>query len=312
VKVTVIGAAGSVGAPSAFYLAVSGLVSKLVLIDIRPNVVQQHALDMSTAASAAGLSVAVAAGGYEDMAGSDVVINAAGVHQGLIADRMEMLPKNIPLVHDIAREVRRHCPDTVVITATNPVDPLNYATWRAGGFARHQVLGYTLNDSFRFRELVASAKGVEVARVHATVIGEHGSTQVPLFSSVHVDGHSTEFGEQEKRDILAPIPTILRRYEELQSGRTAGWTCAVGLSRLVRAVRDESDEVFPCSCVLDGEYGLRGLSIGVPVVLGRSGVREIKQHTLAPDEQAAFERSAAAMAAAARIVDEALSEGTSA
>ena len=103
------------------------------------------------------------------------------------------------------------------------------------------------------------------------------------------------------------IPTILRRYEELQSGRTAGWTCAVGLVSLVRAIHDESDQVFPCSVVLDGEYGRAGLSMGVPVVLGRRGVREIKQWKLAADEWAAFERSAEAMAAAARIVDERLS-----
>jgi malate dehydrogenase len=305
-KVTIIGAAGSVGAPVAFYVGVSGLVSQLVLIDVRPNVVQQHALDIGTAASAAGLTVSVKAGGYEDTAGSDVVVNAAGVQQGMIADRMEMLPKNIPLVHDTAREIKRHSPEAIVITATNPVDPLNYATWRAGGFDRHQVLGYTINDSFRFRELVARAKGANIAQVQATVIGEHGSTQVPLFSSVRIDGRIVEFSDQEKRGILEEIPNILKRYEALQSGRTAGWTCAVGLVTLLRAIAGESEEVLPCSVVLDGEYGRRGFSMGVPVVLGRKGVLEIKQWELAPDEQAALQRSADAMDAAARIVDDRL------
>lgn len=305
-KVTVVGAAGSVGAPSAFYLAVSGLVTELVLVGRRANVVEQHALDIRSAASAAGLGVAVKAGAYEDMTGSDVVINAAGAHQGMIADRMEMLPKNIPLVCDTAREISRHCPDAVVITVTNPVDPLNYTTWRAGAFARHQVLGYTINDSFRFQELIAAAKGARAGQVEAIVIGEHGRTQVPLFSSARVEAKPAEFTEREKEDILRTIPTILKRYEELQAGRTAGWTCAVGLSRLVRAIRDNSDEVFPCSCILEGEYGLSGLSIGVPVVLGRRGVREIKEWQLPSDEQAAFARSAAAMEAAARIVDDEL------
>lgn len=305
-KVTVIGAAGSVGAPSAFYLAVTGVVAELVLVGRRANVVEQHALDIRTAASAAGVGVSVRAGAYEDMAGSDVVINATGVRQGMIADRMEMLPKNIPLVCDTAREIGRCCPDAVVITVTNPVDPLNYATWCAGGFPRHQVLGYTINDSFRFQELIAAAKGVRAGQVEAMVIGEHGSTQVPLFSSAWVKGKPAEFTEREREDILRTIPTILKRYEELQAGRTAGWTCAVGLSRMVRAIRDDSDEVFPCSCVLDGEYGLSGLSIGVPVVLGRKGVREIREWSLLPDERAAFARSAAAMEAAARIVDDEL------
>jgi malate dehydrogenase len=301
-KVSVIGAAGSVGAPAAFYIGVSGLVEELVLIDMRPNVVQQHALDMSTAMS--DLGVRVTAGEHEDMAGSDVVINAAGVPQGLIADRMEMLPKNIPLVRDVALAVKRYCPDAFVITATNPIDPLNYCTWRAGGFDRHQVIGYSRNDSTRFREIIARTKGVKTVQVTATVIGEHGSTQVPLFSSARIDGAPVAFTEDEKQAIRAEIPTILRRYEELQSGRTAGWTSALGLAAITRAVLQDTGEVFPCSVVLDGEYGRKGLSMGVPARLGRGGVIEIQEWELAADEHVGLERTAAAMAAAARIVDD--------
>ncbi len=256
-KVTVIGAAGSVGAPAAFYIGALGLADEIVLIDMRPNVVQQHAMDMSTAFSA--LAVRVTAGTHEDMGGSDLVINAAGVPQGLIADRMEMLPRNIPLVREVALAVKRHCPAAFVITATNPIDPLNYATWRAGGFDRHQLIGYSVNDSFRFREMVARAKGVKVGQVEATVIGEHGSTQVPLFSSVRIDGRPVSFSEEEKQAIRAEIPTILKRYEELQAGRTAGWTSAIGLAAIARAVLEDTGEVFPCSVVLDGEYGRRGI-----------------------------------------------------
>ncbi|MCL5735970.1 MAG: hypothetical protein M1274_10365 [Actinobacteria bacterium] len=303
-KVSVIGAAGSVGAPAAFYIAASGLVDEMVLIDVRPNVVQQHAMDMSTAVSA--LDISVKAGDFPDMAGSDVIINAAGVPQGLIADRMEMLPKNIPLVRETAFKINEFCPTAVVITATNPVDPLNYAMKLAGRFERSRILGYSINDSFRFRELVAGTKGVKVSQVQATVVGEHGSTQAPLFSSVRIDGKAVPFSDEEKRNILGEIPNILRRYEELQSGRTAGWTCAVGLAKLVRAIRDDSGEIFPCSVVLAGEYGQHDVSMSVPVKLGRTGVKEIVEWTLEPDEQAAFERSAAALGAAARIVDEAL------
>jgi malate dehydrogenase len=301
-KVTVIGAAGSVGAPAAFYIGVSGLVDELVLVDMRPNVVLQHALDMSTAMSELG--VKVTAGTNENLAGSDVVINAAGVPQGLIADRMEMLAKNIPLVRDVASAVKRYCPDAFVITATNPIDPLNYCTWRVGGFDRHQVVGYSRNDSTRFREIVARTKGVKTSQVRATVIGEHGSTQVPLFSSARIDGEPVIFTEGEKQAVRAEIPTILQRYEELQAGRTAGWTSALGLSAMVKAVLQDTGELFPCSVVLDGEYGRSGLSLGVPVRLGRGGVKEIEEWRLAPDEQEGLQRTAAAMAAAARIVDE--------
>jgi malate dehydrogenase len=303
-KVTVIGAAGSVGAPAAFYIGVTGLVDELVLIDMRPNVVQQHAMDMSTAMS--DLGVKVTAGSHEDLAGSDVVINAAGVPQGLIADRMEMLPKNIPLVRDVALAVKQYCPDAVVITATNPIDALNYCTWRAGGFDRRQVIGYSRNDSTRFREIVGRMKWAATARVKATVIGEHGSTQVPLFSSARIDGAPVPFTEAEKQAVYAEIPTILRRYEELQSGRTAGWTSALGLAAVARAVLQDTGEIIPCSVVLDGEYGQRGLSLSLPVQLGKGGVQKIEEWELAPDEQERFKRTAAAMAAAAGIVDEVL------
>lgn len=301
-KVSVIGAAGSVGAPAAFHIGVSGLVDELVLIDMRPNIVQQHAMDMSTAMC--DLGVRVVAGAHEDLAGSDVVINAAGVPQGLIADRMEMLPKNIPLVRDVALACKEYCPEAFIITATNPIDPLNYCTWRAGGFDRRQVIGYSRNDSTRFREIIARLQGVATNRVTATVIGEHGSTQVPLFSSARIDGAPLPFTDDEKATVRAEITTILKRYEELQSGRTAGWTSALGLAALTRAILQNTGEVFPCSVVLDGEYGQTGLSVSVPVRLGRGGVQEILQWELAPDEQVGFAHSAAAMAAAARIVDD--------
>jgi malate dehydrogenase len=262
-------------------------------------------MDISTAVSA--LDVSVRAGAYADLTGSAVVINAAGVQQGLITDRMEMLPKNIPLVRDVALQIKRYCPSAFVITATNPADPLNYAAWRAGGFDRHQLIGYSLNDSFRFREMVARAKGVKVSQVQATVLGEHGSTQVLLFSSVRIDGLPVSFGEQEKEDIRAEVPNILRRYEELQSGRTAGWTCAIGVAAVTRAILQDAGEVFPCSVVLDGEYGQRGLSMSVPVVLGKKGVQEILEWELAPDEQVGLKRTADVLKAAAEIVDENLS-----
>jgi malate dehydrogenase len=302
VKLAVIGAGGSVGGPAAFYAGVQRLVDEIVLLDVRQNVAEQHAIDLGTAVSALG--VKVKAGTYEDLAGCDVVMNTAGMPQGLIADRMEMLTKNLPLVSDIATQIKRYCPEAFVITATNPIDPLNYATWRAGGFDRHKVVGYSVNDSTRFREMVASKKGVEVNRVQATVMGEHGSSQVYLFSSVRIDDKPVSFTEDEKAAIRSEIPNILKRLEELQAGRTAGWTSAIGLAAVTRAVLQDTGEVMPCSVVLDGEYGRHDLSMSVPVKLGREGVREIQEWELTPDESAGLERSADAMAAAAKTVED--------
>ena len=305
-KISIIGAAGSVGAPVAFHIAASGLAETIVMIDVRANFAKQHAMDISTAVSA--LNVSVRAGEYEDLAGSDIVINAAGAPQGLIADRMEMLQVNIPLVREIALQVKRYCPAAVVITATNPVDPLNYATWRVGGFDPRRIIGYTINDSLRFRELVARAKGVCVSQVEATVIGEHGSSQVLLFSSVRIDGRTVSFTDDEKQNIRAEIPNILKRYEELKTGRTAGWTTAIGMASMTRAILGNTGCIFPCSVMVDGEYGQKDLSLSVPVSLGRDGVQTILEWNLAPDEQDGLWRCVGVLKNAARIVGESLAQ----
>lgn len=305
VKIAIIGAAGSVGAPAAFYLAAQGLADEILMIGgKRQNVLQQHAMDISTAVSSLGIKIQ--AGDFTDLAGSDIVINAAGVQQGLIKDRMEMLPKNIALIQTIAGHIKTHCPGAFVITATNPVDPLNYATFKFTGLDRRQLIGYSINDSFRFREMLAAELNVRPGQVDGVVIGEHGSTQVLLFSSAKVDGKRVSVDEDIKQRIRTHIPNILKRYEELQAGRTAGWTCAIGLAKIVRAMTAETGEVLPCSVVLAGEYGQHDLSMSVPVILGRNGVKEILEYDLAPDEREGLEITVNTLMKAKNVVDDVL------
>lgn len=304
-KITIIGAGGSVGAPAAFYLASQGLADEILMIGgKRQNVLEQHAMDISTAVS--GLDILVRFGTYEDMGGSDIVINAAGVPQGLIADRMEMLPKNIPLIRDIALNIKKYCPDAIVITATNPIDPLNYATYLASGMDRRKLIGYSINDTFRFREMLAAELKVKVSQVDGLVIGEHGSTQVLLFSTAKVDNQPVFLDEVAKERIRSKIPNILKRYEELKSGRTAGWTCAIGLTKIVNAIFSEDGSVIPCSVVLDGEYNQRDMSMSVPVILGKTGVQKILEYDLNDDEQEGLKVTIDTLKAAASVVRECL------
>jgi malate/lactate dehydrogenase len=304
-KITIIGAAGSVGAPAAFYLAAQGLADEILMIGgKRQNVLTQHVMDISTAVS--GKDISIKAGTYEDMVGTDIVINTAGVPQGVIKDRMEMLPKNIPLIRDIALMIKKYCPEAFIITATNPVDPLNYATYLTGGFNRKKLIGYSINDSFRFKEMLAAELKVKVSQVDGTVIGEHGSTQVFLFSTARVDGEKVDIDEAMKQRIREKIPNILKRYEELKSGRTAGWTCAIGLARIVESIVEGDGAVIPCSVLLDGEYGLNNLSMSVPVVLGPDGVQDIIELDLAEDEKDGLKITVDTLKSAAKIVDECL------
>lgn len=309
-KITILGAAGCIGSCTTFNIAVHGLADEIVMIGgRRQNLLTYHAMDIGTAVSAQ--DTVVRAGSYEDMPGSDIVINTAGIHEDLYSPRhTERLPENMPIIKEIVQKIEQYCPEAVVITATNPVDPLNYATYLLSSHRdRRKVIGYSFNDSIRFRMIVAQALGVKTSRVESTVIGEHGSTQVLLFSSIRVNGKPVSVSEDTKQKIRIDVPNIIRSYEELKTGRTTGWTCAVGLAAISRAIGKNTGEMIPCSVVLDGEYGCQGLSMTVPAIIGRGGVQEVLEWELAPDEHERLEHSINTLKPAMYYVEEYLGIG---
>lgn len=284
VKISVLGATGSVGAPVAFYIAVSGLADELLMVGgKRQNVLEHHALDIQTAASLN--NVTVKHGGYEDLPGTDVLINVAGAHIPLNLDRRKKLQEQTRFIQEIAREIRMYCPDAIVLTGVNPIDALNYATYLAGGFERRQLIGYSINDTIRFKETLAKELQEEADRIDGLVIGEHGGTQVPLFSSVKVGNESVDMTASAKQRIRSGMFDMIKKFESLKAGRTAGWTCAVGFAAMVKAIVEDQKVVLPCSVVLDGEYGQHNISMSVPVVLGRDGVNEILEYELTDGER---------------------------
>jgi malate dehydrogenase len=283
-KISIIGAAGYVGSNVTSVLALNGLGDEIIVVDpLKANIVTHLAMDVGTAAIEK--DVTVRAGEYDAIGGSDIVIIAAGAAHNLMLSRMDVLPKNLPIIRDIAAEIKKSCPNAVVITATNPVDPLNYAVYRLTGFDRRRIIGYSTNDSIRFRLMVAQAVNCKASDVEGIVLGEHGESEVLLFSSVRIKGKPVEIDEATKQKIRALIPEILRHYEELQTGRTTGVTSAAGIKKVVEAIIRNTQETFSCSAILDGEYGQRNISMGVPVVLGNGGIREIKELKLTSDEQ---------------------------
>jgi malate/lactate dehydrogenase len=282
-KISIIGAAGYVGSNIASILALNGLGDELVLVDpIKPNIVSHLAMDIGTAVED---EITVRAGEYDSVRGSDIVIITAGATHGVMLSRMDVLPKNLPIICDIIEEIKKICPESIIITATNPVDPLNYAVYRSTGFDRRKILGYTANDTVRFRMMVAQALGCKASDVEGIVLGEHGESQVFLFSSIRINGKPVEIDSAARQKICSLIPEILRRYEELKTGRTPGVSCAIGVKRMVGAIINNTRRTFPSSVVLDGEYGQHNISMSVPVVLGKGGIIEIKETALAPDEQ---------------------------
>ena len=303
-KITIIGAAGCVGSCAAFNIAIHGLADEIVMIGgHRQNVLKQHTMDLSTAVAAQ--DILIRTGSEEDLPGSNIVIMAASIHEGVLSSRMELLPNNLALVRDIGNKIKQFCPEAVVITATNPVGPLNYAMYLLSSDRdRKKFIGYSTNDSFRFRMMAASAFGVKTSQVSGTVIGEHGSSQVLLYSSLSVDGKPVSVSEEFKQEIGQQVPSILKSYEELKSGRTSGWTSAVGLAQMCRAIGQDTREMMPCSVTLDGEYGCHGLSMTVPAILGHGGVHQILEWKLSPDECQGLEESMRILSPAMRYVEE--------
>lgn len=284
-KITIIGASGSIGSSAAFYIASQRLADEMVLIDNpRPDAVAFHAWDINTAVT--GRDILVRAGDYPDMSHSDIVIIAAGSAK-ITQDRKEVLPQNLTIIQDISKKIKQYCPDAIIITATNPVDSLNYAMYRCSGLDRRKIIGYSYNDSIRFRMRLGQELGVAPSRLEAYVIGEHGESLVQLFSSVQLDGKPISFTEEMKEKMRRQVSEGQKQRDEfsLKTGRTAAWTTTVGLAEVVQAIVKNPGTVIPCSVILDGEYGCRNMSMSVPVILGRGGVKQILEWPLAPDER---------------------------
>lgn len=175
-KISIIGASGCIGSGAAFSIATNNIADELVMIDsYSPDRLEQYAYDLTSAVT--GLDTTVIVGQDEDLRGSDIVIIAAG-SANVKVSRAEVLPQNLPLMESFAKKIVKYCPNAFVITVTNPVDPLNYAMYRFSGLNRKKLIGYSANDTIRFRMFLAQALNVQSSQVKATVLGEHGASQV--------------------------------------------------------------------------------------------------------------------------------------
>lgn len=289
-KISIIGAAGSVGSSVAFNIAVQGLADEIVMLDPRQNFLLHHAWDIATAA--VGQDIVVRAGKYEDIRSSDIIIVTAGTAQRPeFTSRREVLSANLPIIRDIASRIKQYCPKAIVITATVPLEAMNYAMHLTSGIDRHRLLGYSLNDTMRFREALSYVLKVKASHIHCAVIGEHGDSQVMLFSSVKVDGKPFPIDAETRLAVKQKIMSYFPEHAALKTLLTSGWTSAVGIATMVRAVSKNTGETIPCSVVLDGEYGCKGFSMTVPAVLGKNGVQKVLEWQLDAEEQKELEAS---------------------
>ncbi len=304
-KVTVIGAAGTLGSCAAFNIIVHKLADEVSMIDPWASMLKSHWLDLDQVGSV--YDVKVRMGEYEELAGSDIVVDTAGTPGGQIASRSELLPANLPIMKDHSEKIEKYCPNAIVITATNPVDPLNYAMYLLSKKRdRRRILGYSMNDSYRLRKWAAEAVGAKSGKMQGTVIGEHGHSQVMLFSTLRYEGKQVEVDTETRQKIREMPPKLLNAFETLTPKRTAGWITAVGIADTVRAIANDAKEMIPTNVVLEGEYGLSNISMTMPVVLGRNGVESIKELTLTQEEKEGLKHTASTLEPHMRFVEEKL------
>jgi len=296
-KVTVIGA-GNVGATTAQRIAESGLAD-VVLIDIVEGLPQGKGLDLAEAAPVVGHDARIiGTNNYDDTANSDVIVVTSGIARKPGMSRDDLLNTNAGIVRSVVIESTKRSPDAILVVVTNPLDAMCHVALKASGFPKQRVIGMagTL-DSARYRTFIAQEAGVSVEDVRAFVLGGHGDTMVPLprYSSI---------GGIPLPEFLAAdrIEAIVKRTRsggaeivELLKTGSAYYAPAAATFEVVESILLDRRRLIPCAALLEGEYGVNGLYVGVPVVIGGNGIEKIIEITLTDDESVAFQRSADAV-----------------
>jgi malate dehydrogenase len=296
-KVTVVGA-GNVGATTAQYI-VERALADVVLTDVVEGLPQGKALDLLQAGPVHGYDCRITgANDYEATAGSDIIVITAGLARKPGMSRDDLLMKNAEIVGGVVTETARRSPTAILIVVTNPLDAMAQLAFRRSGFPKQRVIGMAgVLDSARFRTFIAQELDVSVENVTAFVLGGHGDTMVPLPRYSTVAGIPiTELLPKDRLEALvtrtanggAEIVGLLKT-------GSAYYAPAASVVEMVEAILKDKKKVLPCTAYLEGEYGVKGLFVGVPAKLGRRGIEQILQITLSPDEAAALGRSAAAV-----------------
>ncbi|MFO8143590.1 MAG: malate dehydrogenase [Dehalococcoidales bacterium] len=293
-KISVIGA-GNVGALCAKQLADRGY-ARITLLDVVEGLAQGKGLDIQESMPVAGTDTTIiGTGQYQETAGSDLAIITAGVTRKPGMTRDDLLTTNMNIVSEVTRKLLAHSPKAIIIVATNPVDAMTYLVKSISGLPRSRVFGLSgVLDSSRLRSFIAKELNVSAADIFACILGQHGDSAVviPRLTTVH-GIPITSLLSREKIDRLVEraVRAGAEIVELLKTG-SASFAPSAAIARMADAVVLDKKEILPCAVCMEGEYGLRDTTIGVPVKLGREGIEQIIELELRDDEKAALKESA--------------------
>ena len=295
-KITVVGA-GNVGATVAQVLALRDYAD-IVLVDIKEGLPQGKALDINQMGAVLGYEPSiVGTNGYDETAGSDVVVITAGLPRSPGMSRDDLVTTNESIVKSVTEQAAAQSPDAVVIVVSNPLDAMCHVAKNVSGFPKERVFGQAgILDTARFQTFIAWETGSSVKDVTAVVLGGHGDQMVPVVSATTVGGVPvTKLVPQERLDAMVER-TAKGGGEVVQLLGTSAWYApGAATAQMVDAVVLDEKRVLACTAYLEGEFGVDGLYMGVPVKLGAGGIEEIVEIELSDDERGAFARSADAV-----------------
>jgi L-lactate dehydrogenase len=297
-KIAIIGA-GDVGTTIAYTLQISALATQIVLIDINQKLAHGHVMDMNH-----GLffvpPVHLSAGDYSDCKGADIVIFTAGARQKTGESRIALVERNAAICRSIVDEIKPYNSNAVFLMVTNPVEIMTQVVIKHSSLSRFQVFGSgTVLDSARFRYLVSQHCHVDARNVHAYVIGEHGDSEVILWSKVRIAG--TPLKEFTKESVYAcdsideeKVTQTIKdsAYHIIEAKGATNYGVALAVRRIVEAVIRDESSVLTVSTLLNGEYGLNDVCLSLPCIVNRKGIKSIVETTLDQDEREALKKSA--------------------
>jgi L-lactate dehydrogenase len=296
-RVVLIGT-GAVGSSYAFAMLNQGVAEELVLIDLNKEKSEGDAMDLNHGMPFAPAPTRIWFGDYSDCENADLVVICAGANQKPGETRLDLVEKNTKIFKGIVKDVMDNGFDGIFIVATNPVDILTYAVWKYSGLPKERVIGSgTILDTARFRYLLGHYFKIDTRNVHAYIIGEHGDTELPVWSHADIGGKPIQkiIHEREQYDQAALDQIFIdvrdAAYYIIERKGATFYGIAMGLVRLTKAILQNENSILTVSAYLDGEYKQNDIYIGVPAIVNRDGIREVLEFSLSEDEKEKFDHS---------------------
>ncbi|MDO9594615.1 MAG: malate dehydrogenase [Lutibacter sp.] len=296
-KVTVVGA-GAVGASCAEYIAIKNFASEVVLIDIKENYAEGKAMDLMQTASLMGFDTKItgATNDYSKTANSEVAVITSGIPRKPGMTREELIGINAGIVKSVVESLLKHSPNVIIIVVSNPMDTMAYLAHKVAGIAKNRIIGMGgALDSARFKYRLAEALGCPQSDVDGMVIAGHSDTgMLPLTRlAVRNSVPVRQYLSEERLDQVAEDTKVGGATLTSMLGTSAWYAPGAAVSSMVQAILNDQKKMFPCSALLDGEYGLKDIAIGVPCIIGKNGIEKIVEIDLTDAEKAKFAESAA-------------------